>query len=290
MSGSQQQKFKTLFTSEHACIAYLFAKRWPAGFICPFCGLVQREVAPAYTVVCRYCRKQTSITAHTLMHGSKKNLVSWMRVAWQFCSRDEGISAREIQHLMALTSYHTAWRWLQKIRRAAAIADRKRCNGSVLFGIKVMAVIDQQKNCKANVGAAIEFNNLAVNARRIRFVVLDSHSALSRWDAISSLTDKGATIMVEDGLFPGEESESKSYHLIEPTSRQLEEGQKMFRKTSVWLSRVYRGAVERKYLQDYLAEFSFRYNTASWPDRAMVMDHLLTGLVTPVNRLDAGEE
>lgn len=72
MTASQQQFFNSLFTDEHACVSYLFNKRWPMGFACPFCGVVQPEVAPAYTVVCRYCRKQTSITAKTLMHGSKK--------------------------------------------------------------------------------------------------------------------------------------------------------------------------------------------------------------------------
>ncbi|WP_136807048.1 transposase [Desulfosediminicola flagellatus] len=289
MSGLQQQKFKTLFTHEHACIAYLFAKRWPAGFICPFCGQLQREIAPAYTVVCRYCRKHTSITAHTLMHGSKKNLVSWMRVVWQFCSRDEGISAREIQHLMALTSYQTAWRWLQKIRRAAAIADKRTCHGLVLFCIADVAVTDQQENSFAKIGLALEFNALVRTVGRIRFVVLDSNLALSAWDAFNLIIDKDATVMVADGLFPNDENGAKSYDCIEPTVWQLEQGRKIFRHTSLWLSRLYRGAVERRYLQDYLAEFSFRYNTASWSDRAMVMDHLLTGLVTPLRSLSEEE-
>jgi hypothetical protein len=86
-------------------------------------------------VVCRYCRKQTSITAHTLMHGSKKNLVAWMRVASQFCFHDQGISARELQRLMKLSCYQTAWNWLQKMRRGAALAESTPCRGTVLFDI-----------------------------------------------------------------------------------------------------------------------------------------------------------
>ncbi|MFN2356095.1 MAG: transposase, partial [Desulfopila sp.] len=81
MTFFQRPASNTPFSTEHACVTYLFQKRWPWGFKCPFCQRVQKDMAPAYTVVCRYCRKQTSITAHTLMHGSKKNLVAWMRVA-----------------------------------------------------------------------------------------------------------------------------------------------------------------------------------------------------------------
>jgi len=33
-------------------------------------------------------------------------------------------------------------------------------------------------------------------------------------------------------------------------------------------------------MQTYLAEFSFRHNTASWSDRLSVFDHLMTGLIS----------
>jgi len=77
--GTSRLGLNSRFANEHACVTYLFRRRWPLGFRCPFCGAVQKETAPAYTVVCRYCRKQTSITAQTIMHGSKMDLVAWLQ-------------------------------------------------------------------------------------------------------------------------------------------------------------------------------------------------------------------
>ena len=31
-------EFQRRFTDEAACVAYLFAARWPEGFVCPGCG------------------------------------------------------------------------------------------------------------------------------------------------------------------------------------------------------------------------------------------------------------
>ena len=50
--------------------------KWPNGFICPYCGKDHH-----YKIACHYlyeytqCKKQTSITAGTLFHGSKITLI-----------------------------------------------------------------------------------------------------------------------------------------------------------------------------------------------------------------------
>jgi len=121
MVSTTMPQYNTLFATEQDCIAYLFHKRWPDGFHCPFCGRHQKEIAPAHTVVCRYCRKQSSITASTLMHGSKKNLSEWMQVAAQFCFSKDGMSARSLQNSFNIATYQTAWNWLKKLRKAAAM-------------------------------------------------------------------------------------------------------------------------------------------------------------------------
>ncbi|HWZ66825.1 MAG TPA: transposase, partial [Stellaceae bacterium] len=44
MSGSEGRfpksliEFQGRFASESACAEYLFARRWPEGFVCPGCG------------------------------------------------------------------------------------------------------------------------------------------------------------------------------------------------------------------------------------------------------------
>lgn len=270
----------TPFANEQACVAYLFGKRWPRGFICPFCGVAQQEMAPAYVVVCRYCRKQTSITAHTLMHGSKKNLVGWMRVAWQFCFHEEGISARELQRLMELSCYQTAWGWLKKMRSGAAVAESALCKDIVLFDIIGSQPTAFSVNSAPDIGMALELS-LAAQAR-VRFTTLHVTSPSAITDAVNNLVEQNATLLTKYDDFLSENCRIDQRHIGKPTEEQLERGGILHEKTADWLTRLYRRAIAPSHLQGYLDEFCFRHNTSSWSDRHAVLDHLMTGLLSTV--------
>ncbi|SDP36777.1 transposase [Desulforhopalus singaporensis] len=266
------------FSSEQACVAYLFRKRWPWGFRCPFCGIMQRQTAPAYVVVCRYCRKQTSITANTLMHGSKKNLVAWIRVARQFCSTPQGLSARELQRLMALSCYQTAWNWLQKIRRAAAFAESAPCHGTVLFTVHQLPASICVGPDAVYIGLAMELDR--GNERRIRQTRLNSGSMDEVARAIGVLVEKNATLVTTTPGLLSANIAPAGENWRQPTQDQLEKSDLLFDRTVAWLKTVYRGTISLRHLQGYLDEFCFRCNTSSWSDDLAVLDHLLTGLIS----------
>lgn len=283
MTFFQRPASNTPFSTEHACVTYLFQKRWPWGFKCPFCQRVQKDMAPAYTVVCRYCRKQTSITAHTLMHGSKKNLVAWMRVASQFCFHEQGISARELQRLMELSCYQTAWSWLQKIRHGAALAESAPCSDTVLFDVIPLqiAAAGEKKTCR--IAMALEMKHAKAESIRVRLLVLDNISPEQITAAITDLVQQDTILLLPDHYHRGIDTFNERYQLTVPTDEQLTRGQLLLQETSDWLDRLYCGAIDSCYLQSYLDEFCFRHNTVSWPDRLAVLDHLLSGLITPAD-------
>lgn len=281
MTFFQRPASNTPFSTEHACVAYLFQKRWPWGFKCPFCTRVQKDIAPAYTVVCRYCRKQTSITAHTLMHGSKKNLVAWMRVASQFCFHEQGISARELQRLMELSCYQTAWSWLQKIRHGAALAESAPCRDTVLFDVIPLQISAAGEKKIRQVAMALEMEHAKAESIRLRLAVLENNTPEQVTTAIESLVQQGTMLLLTDHFRMQAGALDERYQLTAPTAEQLTRGQLLLRETSGWLDRLYCGAIDSCYLQSYLDEFCFRHNTVSWPDRLAVLDHLLSGLITP---------
>jgi hypothetical protein len=66
-------KFQVRLASERACAEYLFARRWPDGFVCPGCGEGRAWLlnTKAFTCECAGCGRQTSVTAGTIMHASK---------------------------------------------------------------------------------------------------------------------------------------------------------------------------------------------------------------------------
>jgi hypothetical protein len=288
MIGAQEQKISTLFSNEQACVSYLFKKRWPWGFKCPFCGTEQKEMAPAYTVVCRYCRKQTSITAHTLMHGSKKSLVAWMQISWQFCFRDRGISAREVQRLMNLASYQTAWRWLQKIRHGAALAESSLVGGNVLFDCGSLSESPSSEQIGPDIGVALELDHHIGNQGKVRFALLGSPSPDAIAIAINNLVLKNSTLLLKNRDWLASSSLQEQYHYKKASREQLLQIQLLIQETRDWLNSVYRGAIDTTYMQTYLSEFSFRHNTASWSDPLSVFDHLLTGLISSTEDSSSG--
>jgi len=280
MIRAQEQKINPLFSNEQACVSYLFKKRWPYGFKCPFCGAEQKEMAPAYTVVCRYCRKQTSITAHTLMHGTKKSLVAWMQISWQFCFCDKGISAREVQRFMKLASYQTAWRWLQKIRHGAALAESSPIGGNVLFDYGSLTGSSSSEQINPDIAVALELNHHAENKGRVRLALLTSSSPEAMALAINNMILPNTTLLFRNREWISNNTLQKQYTCKQASMKQLSQIQLLIQETKNWLNSVYRGAIDASYMQTYLAEFSFRYNTASWSDRLSVFDHLLTGLIS----------
>jgi Transposase zinc-ribbon domain len=81
-------EFQSRFPDEAACIAYLFAARWPHGFVCPACGGCKawQLQTKAWTWECAGCGQQTSVIAGTIMHHSKLPLTTWFWAAYLMAS------------------------------------------------------------------------------------------------------------------------------------------------------------------------------------------------------------
>lgn len=76
-------EFQRQFDTEVACEAYLAASRWPDGFVCPRCSHTRAFVITARGVrQCAGCRYQASLTAGTVLQGSRSPLTTWSWVAF----------------------------------------------------------------------------------------------------------------------------------------------------------------------------------------------------------------
>jgi transposase-like protein len=75
---SQLLAWQKQFSTEDDCLKYLQQMKWPDGFICPRCGNDHRyEITSHHLYECTQCKKQTSVMAGTLFHGSKITLIKW---------------------------------------------------------------------------------------------------------------------------------------------------------------------------------------------------------------------
>ena len=85
----------------------------------------------AFTYECADCRRQTSVTAGTIMHASKLPLTMWFWAAFLMSTHSNGISALQLQSQLSLGSYRTAWMLAAKLRRAMVNPEREPLSGVV---------------------------------------------------------------------------------------------------------------------------------------------------------------
>src|SRR3954452_20805141 len=71
--------FERRFPDEAACAEWLVERRWGSGFACRACGHdgCWRLGRKALPLQCQPCRRETSVTAGTVMHRSHLPLKVW---------------------------------------------------------------------------------------------------------------------------------------------------------------------------------------------------------------------
>ncbi len=111
-------EFEKRFGTDEACREYLYRLKWPDGFICPRCGNIKFWWTSKSKLHCTACGHQASVTVGTVLENTKKPLTLWFRAIFLTAFQKSGINAVNLQNLLGLGSYATAWTWLQKIRRS----------------------------------------------------------------------------------------------------------------------------------------------------------------------------
>lgn len=125
-------EFSVRLDDESWCASYAFGIRWPQGFVCPTCGTAHQASGFQQKPLCRACGRCSSITAGTLLHGSKKSLGTWLRALWWLSGERSSISIMKLKTYMGFRSYQTGWSWMQKLRLIIELTNRRKCRGIVL--------------------------------------------------------------------------------------------------------------------------------------------------------------
>jgi ribosomal protein L37AE/L43A len=87
-------EFEAAFPDDEACREYLIRMRWGGVPQCSRCG---HDIVWWLTngrFECAQCGHQTSVTAGTPLHGTRKPLKVWFRAIWEMLARKNGISAK----------------------------------------------------------------------------------------------------------------------------------------------------------------------------------------------------
>jgi transposase-like protein len=272
--GMPMPEFFDRYGSEAQCARALERLRWPHGFRCPRC-----DEAGHYRIVqderqlfqCKACRRQTSLTAGTMMDSSKLPLRSWFLALYLISQDKTGLSALSLKRHLGV-NYRTAWLVHQKIMGAMAKADEAICLGGdvvvddAYLGGERPGTGGRGSPNKvpfvAAVGLSPEGHPLYVKMSPIPGFTL---KAVANW-ARSNLLP--GTNVLSDGLncFAGVIDAGCAHSYIVVGDRKPRE-LPMFRWVNTILGNLktaisggYKAFKFRKYASRYLGAFSYRFN------------------------------
>jgi transposase-like protein/DNA-directed RNA polymerase subunit RPC12/RpoP len=273
-------EFQRQFSDEAACAAWLAETRWPDGFRCPVCGHDHgwHLDTKAWTYECARCGRQTSVTAGTVMHGSKLPLTVWFWAAYLMATHSNGISARQLWRQLGLGSYKSAWLLCAKLRRAMVRPARTLLSGLVEIDETQIPYRTKDDPVAGRGGRAPEGKMQVIVAveviddapGRLRLGVIEDASAASLHPFITDNVAPGSTLKTDGWSgYPGVAGFKHEPHAIGSMAAHviLPWVHRVIANLKTWGLGVYHG-LRRKHLQAYLDEFVFRFNRRRTPHAA----------------------
>lgn len=287
-------EFQRLFPDDLACAVYLEAIRWPNGFMCEGCGVVDepyRIKTRPHVLVCRNCRKEARLMAGTVMEKSHTPLSIWFWAAYLASTHTQGISAVQFQRQLGLKRYETAFQLLHKLRAGMVRPERDRIGGDLENHVEidetlvggasrglgrgvhemslVVAAVEVRRR-KPKIGGPVPRRN-GRYAGRVRLEVRPDRSAKSLVGFVEAAVEPGAQI-VSDAWGGYNELTQRGYRHVPVTmagnpamaETYLPIVHLVFANLKSWLLGCHHG-VSPQHLQAYLNEYAFRFNRRFYP-------------------------
>jgi transposase-like protein len=111
---------------EGAAYAWVEARVWPNGPVCPHCGGVDRiskmqgKATRIGLYKCYQCRKQFTVKVGTVFEDSHVKMNLWLQAMYLLCSSKKGISSNQLARTLGVT-LKTAWFMSHRIREAMRV-------------------------------------------------------------------------------------------------------------------------------------------------------------------------
>jgi transposase-like protein len=283
------------FHNEEAAFAYVEARVWPQGPVCPHCGGVERigkmqgKTTRVGLYKCYQCRKPFTVRMGTIFESSKVPLHVWLQAMYLVAGSKKGISSNQLARTLGLT-VKTAWFLSHRIREAMREGDLtpfgdeggavevdetyigRKAGSSVPKGgwghkMTVLGLVDR------NTGKSRFFH--VDGGKEIQGIVLENLSREARL-----MTDEHVMyrrIGREFAEHSAVHHYNKEYVRGDVTTNTIEGAFSIFKRG---MRGVYQHCAE-KHLHRYLAEFEFRYShrIATGFNDADRADGILRGII-----------
>ena len=284
------------FHSEEAAYAYIEARLWPNGPVCPHCGGVERigKLAGKSTRVgtykCYQCRKPFTVKIGTILESSHVALNIWLQAIYLTVGSKKGISSNQLHRTLGVT-LKTAWFMAHRIREAMRGGDLAPfgSGGGIVEADETF--IGRIEGRTARQGDHHKYKILALVDRdsgKSRAFVIDRVHALSIAPIILANMDREARLFTDEATaYSAFTLRFADHQRVNHRSGEYGRGEihtntieGYFRIFKRGMRGVYQWCGE-KHLHRYLAEFDFRYSNreANGVDDKARADRLFAGVV-----------
>lgn len=272
-----------LFPTEEACLEYLTLIRWPDGYVCMRCDGKDVWKMSSGLYRCQACRYAGSVISGTLFQDTHKPLRLWFQAIWYVVSQKNGVSALGLQKALGLGSYHTAWEWLHKLRRAMVRPGRDKLSGIVEVN---EAHIGGEHTGKRGRGAEgkslvlIAAEDTGKSIGRIRLSTISDASGDVLTNTIQQMVSPGSTIRTDGWIGYSGLNNNGYIHLpISNNNVKEEDAIQIAHRVAAllkrWIVGTHHGAIAHKNLPYYLDEFTFRFNRRTSSSRGKLFLRLI---------------
>lgn len=272
------EQIQAHFADEAKARAYLETIRWPDGIICPHC---QQSDQKSFWKIeenkekkiraglrqCVPCKAQFTVTVGTVFEDSKIPLRKWLIAWYLLCASKKGISALQIQRMLGLGSYRTAWMMMHKIRHALQDPSfENKLTGIVevdetYIGGKISGKGHCYKGNKTAVVAILERQG------EVRSQVINHITGKNIRKILTKNVDKSARVMTDTyQIYLKATKGFASHESVNHHQKEYSRGDVTTNTVEGYFSLLKRGVVgtfhhiSKKHLPRYLAEFDYRYS------------------------------
>jgi transposase-like protein len=263
------------FNDEAAAYAYVEARIWADGRVCPHCGALERS-APLKgkrdrigLYKCYACRKPFTVKIGSIFEDSHIQLRDWLTAIHLICSSKKGISANQLHRSLGIT-LKSAWFLGHRIREAMRFGNLAPMGGSGRVVEADETFTGRKEGSIKRRGHGHKNAVLSLVAResgQVRSFHVDGTSAADIVPIIKANVAKESAMMTDEGghyftlgdHFASHESVSHKadeYVRDDVHTNTVEGFYSVFKRG---MKGVYQHCSERN-LHRYLAEFDFRYN------------------------------
>ncbi len=275
------------FHSEEAAYAYVEARLWPDGPVCPKCGATKEHVGRLRgqstrigLCKCYACRKPFTVKVGTIFESSHCPLRFWLQAIHLLCSSKKGISTRQLQRTLGV-GMKTAWFLGHRIRAAmdpGGSAGPMGGEGKTIeadetyFGPKVTRF---GRKPRAGYGAGSKSKIVALVERggTVRSFKVDHANTATVRKIVKANVERGGRLMTdESGLYNLIGSPWAGYftdhgRVMHTAGEYVKRGTDIHTNTIEGFFSIFkrgmRGIYQQcgeRHLHRYLAEFDFRYS------------------------------